>query len=226
MLYFFYMKKLHLGFSLIEIMVVVSIIGIMSAVAYVNFSQGSELSRDAQRQADLQTVSTALELYKNKYGEYPQGCNSPGTWSGHAPDYDCSSGNQYIVGLAPEFIPRLPQDPKLNGDNSGYVYLTNNEGSVYKFIAYRTVESEVVTYDHEFKNCDVDNTASAVPLCNTVYASPYNNNRPNQCRNTNAAFQTSYAVWAGFVVPTVAITNSNYDLFVERGTEDVVCEIP
>jgi len=220
------MKKFQPGFSLIEIMVVVSIIGILSAVLYVNFSQGSELSRDAQRQADIRIVSTALELHKNKYGRYPQGCNSAGTWSGHAPDYQCSSGNQYIVGLAPEFIPRLPQDPKLNGDNSGYAYLTNSEGSVYKFIAYRTVESEVVNYDHEFKICDSDNTASAVPLCNTVFASPYNNNRPSQCRNTNADFRTSYAAWAGFAVPTVSVTNGNYDLLLERATENVVCEIP
>ena len=204
-------------------MVVVSIIGILSAVLYVNFSQGSELSRDTQRQADLRIVSAALELHKNKYGVYPQGCNAPGTWSGHAPDYDCATGNQYIVGLAPEFIPRLPQDPKLNGNNSGYVYATNAEGTVYIFKVRLTVESENVDYGHPFQSCDTNNTNSAVPLCNTVHPS---NNKPNHCQNNNPIFDTSYAVWGGFAVPDVAITNSFYDVGVERLTEDIVCEIP
>lgn len=207
-------------------MVVVSIIGVLSAVLYVNFSQSSESSRDIQRQADLQIVSTALELYKNKYGEYPQGCNAAGSWSGHAPDYACASGNEYILGLAPEFIPRLPQDPKLNGDNSGYAYLTNSDGTVYKFVAHRTVESENVNYGHPFQVCDADNTVSPFPQCNTVFAAPYNNNKPNQCMSNNSIFDTSYGVWGGFAVPTVAVTSSNYDTLVERGTENVVCEVP
>jgi prepilin-type N-terminal cleavage/methylation domain-containing protein len=217
------MKKFQFGFSLIEIMVVVSLIGILSAVGYANFSQGSAQSRDAQRQADLRIVSTALELYKNKYGQYPQGCNSPGTWSGHAPAYDCSSGNQYIVGLAPEFIPRLPQDPRISGDNSGYVYTTNADGTVYIFKVRLTVETENVDYGHPFQSCDTNNTNSSVPLCNTVYPS---NNKPTHCQRNNSIFNTSYAIWAGFAVPDVVVTDSFYDVGVERLTEDIVCEIP
>ena len=205
-------------------MVVVGLIGILSAVGYANFSQGSEQSRDAQRQADIRIVSTAVELYKNKYGRYPEGCNSPGTWSGHALDYACASGNEYIKGLAPEFIPRLPQDPKPKGDDSGYAYLTNTDGSVYKFIVFQTVESEVVDYTHEFKICDYDGDNSATSLCVNVAASE--NNLPDYCKPGNSVFKTSYATWGGFAVPTIAINKSNYSQLVEKGTENVVCMIP
>jgi len=215
------MKKFTSGFSLVEIMVVVAIVSILSAVAYMNFSESSAVFRDAQRQADLRVMSTAIELYKNKYGRYPEGCNGPGVWSGTAPDYSCSSGNQYIQGIAPEFIPRLPRDPKRNGDNSGYVYATNADGTVYILKVRRTVESETVDYNHAFKSCDADNTASPL-TCNRVYPS---NSKPNHCQAHNSIFRTSYAVWGGYAVPNLSITHSNYPTLVERGTEDIICEI-
>lgn len=223
-------------------MVVISIIAILSSVLYVNVSKGSAQSRDVERQADLRTMEIAIGLYKNKYGRYPEGCNSAGTWSGHAADYKCSSGNQYIVGLAPEFIPRLPQDPKLNGNNSGYVYTTNTEGTVFKLMVKNTVEAETVDLDHEFKSCDVSGqgfvncSQSNIPrdppslpnnrcdraMCDRVYPTY---NVPNWCRANNQQFQTSYGVWGGFAAPTISISNANYDLLVERDTEEIVCEI-
>jgi len=218
------MRNKLLGFSLVELLVVISIIGILSAVLYATFSEGSAQSRDAERQADIRNVQSALELYRNKYGNYPAGCNAVGSWSGQAgTSYACSSGNQYIVGLAPEFLPTLPVDTKLNGLNSGYVYTTNAEGTVYKFMARGTVESEIVTFDHEFKSCDADNSISSVPICNATHPS---NNRPNHCRDTNATFRTTYAVWSGFAQPPAAPTVSNYDLLTERYTEDVICDVP
>jgi len=220
------MKKFQFGFSLVEIMVVVSIIGALSAVAYANFSQSSAQSRDVQRQADLRIVSTALDMYKSEYGRYPEGCNGPNKWSGHSPDYSCSSGNQYIEGLAPEFIPRLPQDPKLNGDNSGYVYTTNTDGTVYKFTAYKTVESEEVTYSHEFKFCDTDYAADSAQICVNVSEEPYYNDTPDHCKGDDAIFKTSYATWGGFTIPSVAATHSNFDASVDRYTEEIICDKP
>lgn len=194
------MRRNQFGFSLIELLVVISIIGVLSAVLYANFSQGSAQSRDAQRQSDLRTMESALELYKNKYGRYPEGCNAVGSWSGQTGTaYACLSGNQYIVGLAPEFLPTLPTDPKLNGANSGYVYTTNTEGSVYIIKARTTVESETVGYEHPFKSCPSNNaTGVNGDICDAMATTNNGGNRPAWCRTTSTLFQTSYGVWGGW----------------------------
>lgn len=210
------------GFTLLELMVVVSIIAVLSGGLLFSMTKAGQKSRDTDRIADLRTVQGALELYKQKYGRYPVRCtnanpSTAGGWSGQeGTNFACVSGQQFIVGLAPEFIPVLPKDPKLNGVNSGYVYTTNSDGTVYKLMAKNSVESEVVTYDHELKSCDVDNTASTVPLCNTVAPSF---NKPAHCEENNSQFQRTYAVWGGYA-------NQPGATEVEQATEDVVCEIP
>jgi len=146
-----------------ELLVVISIIGVLATVVFVGARPASEQSRDTQRQADLREVQTALELYKNRHGRYPEGCNAAGSWSGQVDtDYECSSAaTPYIVGdLAEnrpfaEFMLNLPQDVKLNGENSGYVYTTNADGTVYKFMAKNTVEADELDYEHPFRSCEI-----------------------------------------------------------------------
>lgn len=208
------MKKVA-GFTLIEVIVVVSIVAILASVISINFNEGSAQSRDAKRQGDLRNVQSAIELYKQKEGRYPAGCRPAGQWSGQSGTaYACASGNQYIIGLAPEYIPTLPTDPKLNGDNSGYVYATNADGTVYKLMVKGTVETEVVDYDHVFKSCDA--TDSSVGMCDATHPTF---NKPIWCQESDTTFQTTYAVWAGYA----AAAN---DALIERYTEDIVCDIP
>jgi prepilin-type N-terminal cleavage/methylation domain-containing protein len=150
------MKKISAGFTLVEIIVVVSIVAILSAIIYANFSQGSAQSRDAKRKSDLRNLQTAIELYKTENGRYPAGCNGVNIWSGHSGSYACAADSQYIVDLAPKYIKTLPVDPKLNGVESGYMYLTNEKGTVYKLVAWKTVETEVFSdYGFEFQACDI-----------------------------------------------------------------------
>lgn len=51
------------GFTLIELMVVVAIIGIVMAAGIVAFSGAQRNSRDAKRRADVDAISKALEQY-------------------------------------------------------------------------------------------------------------------------------------------------------------------
>ena len=207
------MHRVPHGFTLIELLVVISIIAILSGALYINFSAGSAQSRDADRRADLRNLQTAIELYKNKYGRYPEGCRGPTTgttpvWSGQrGTAYACTSGDQYVVGLAPEFIRALPPDPKLSGVNSGYVYTTNAQGSVYKVMALNTVESLDVPLTDEFARCGpIDpSTGPSWSDVNICARSPRNalGNNPNdaptynECNN-QALRDRTFALSGGF----------------------------
>jgi prepilin-type N-terminal cleavage/methylation domain-containing protein len=54
------------GFTLIEMLVVISLIGILAAMAMVSFSSVQKQARDTTRKSDLKQYQTAIESYSNK----------------------------------------------------------------------------------------------------------------------------------------------------------------
>lgn len=68
----YFAKKCTDGFSIIEVLVVLSIIGVVSTLGAVGFQSSQMKARDSQRKSDLQTIRTALENYYNDEGCYPQ----------------------------------------------------------------------------------------------------------------------------------------------------------
>ena len=61
------------GFTLIELLVVIAIIGILSTIVLVSVNDARIKARDARRVSELRSIATALEVYYDKYGEYPPG---------------------------------------------------------------------------------------------------------------------------------------------------------
>jgi len=62
----------RLGFSLIELLVVISLIGILLAISTSAYSQSKKSARDAKRKADMEQIRSALEIYRNDCKEYPK----------------------------------------------------------------------------------------------------------------------------------------------------------
>ena len=170
------MKQKNLAFTLIEIMVVISIISVLAGVVYAGFGDARALSRDEVRKSTLQEMQVALELYKAQFGFYPAegDCGGPtispgdtpatsginwegqGTWTGPGPQGAFGSQcAEYIVGLAPNFISVLPLDPVWEEETArGYAYQVNSTGSAYKLLSYQTAEADVVAdYNHPFSRC-------------------------------------------------------------------------
>ena len=60
------------GFTLIELLVVISIIGILAVLVMANLNSARSRARDAVRKSDLKNIQTALRLYYNDNGRYPE----------------------------------------------------------------------------------------------------------------------------------------------------------
>ena len=229
------MKTNSSGYSLVEVLITVAIIVFVSVIVYFNINEATAESRDAERRGELRNMQSAIELYKQKNGRYPEGCNGPNAWSGEAGTvYACPIGDEYAIGLAPGFIRALPKDPKLNGNDSGYVYTTDVEGNVYKFMAMNTVETDVVNHSptdtHEFYRCgrtvlDSRNECAVVPSSATGnFAYNTNGSTPGQCSNSGI-YSNDYAVFGGYAKGgTVSGTYRTTDRAREYFSDIVRCK--
>lgn len=72
------------GFTLIEMLVVVAIIGLLSSVILVGLGDVRKDARDTRRIADVRQIQNALEIYYSTNQSYPQDIYN----SFQAPPYD------------------------------------------------------------------------------------------------------------------------------------------
>ena len=66
-------KKVQQGFTIIELLIVIAIIGILAGLVLNNFQGAQAKARDTQRRADINAIHGKLEEYYNNNNGYPDG---------------------------------------------------------------------------------------------------------------------------------------------------------
>lgn len=166
------MKRVK-GFTLVELLVVMAILGILVTLIGANFRSAQIRGRDGQRKSDLKQIANALELFYNDYSFYPDADGSgrilacpydqgavPGIcdWGvGKFVDmyYDGESSTEKTI-----YFRKLPEDVV-----NGYSYYYRNPGSSNsKFQLFARVENT------EDQDCMGGDCAAPSPVysCGTV----------------------------------------------------------
>ena len=66
------MKDRRGGFTLVELIVVISIIMVLAAMIIPGLAKGQYLSKKAATKSEISNMETALALYESDYGAYPE----------------------------------------------------------------------------------------------------------------------------------------------------------
>lgn len=120
-------QKKTFGFTLVELLVTMTIIALLSAIGLTTFSSVQKSARDARRKDDLKHIKIALELYYQKNGSYPL-TSLVDDWLVYS-----NAAQPWIPGLDSSYISKVPTDPlqstakkKPQYDNEyGYAYIVN-----------------------------------------------------------------------------------------------------
>ena len=146
------------GFSLVELLVVITIIAILSVTAYSAFGGNTIKARDSKRVQDLSTIQSALELYYVEFSEYPTSLVS-GSGVGEIPR---------------KYLSTIPIDPKKTGGGVDIPYYFL--GTAQQYVIGTTLENDgtsltsyyVGNSDATTSGTGPDNCTSGVDITNCI----------------------------------------------------------
>jgi len=73
-------SRLQEGFTLVELLIVVVILGVLAAIAIPQFSASTDDSKVAALDSTLNNLRTAIELYYQQHGTYPSAVAAGGSF--------------------------------------------------------------------------------------------------------------------------------------------------
>lgn len=127
-----YTKHYRSGFTLVELLLVIFIIGLLASIVVVAVNSARIKARDGRRIADVTQVRNAVEMFADQSGTFP---STGGNWQDSG-----SNPTNWVPGLTPTFISVLPQDPinrvaDCNREPCPYFYYYKSDGNNYKVYA-------------------------------------------------------------------------------------------
>ncbi len=139
--------KRQQGFTLLELLIVIVIIGILAVIIVPGLSSGPKRARDAQRKADMRGVKNALETFYNDNNSYPVQTTTASTTG-----LTATALINATTGIVTNYLPALPCDPRssvktttttstlctdtVDGSNTlRYLYKSAAAGAAYRVCA-------------------------------------------------------------------------------------------
>jgi len=116
------------GFTLIEILVTIAIIGLLTTLLLSNLQETRARARDARRKSDLNELRTALRLYYNDYQSYPTASSNNEISCG---GLELAWGAAFTCGTT-TYMAELPVDPL---SSQSYYYVRGTDTDAFQLYA-------------------------------------------------------------------------------------------
>ena len=128
------------GFTIVELLIVVVVIAILAAITIVAYNGVTERSRFSSMRSELSSINRAILMYHAENGAYPITPGTSATCNGSWCGWGRTTGDDFIPGLSPKYIAKIPQMPLPAVSGETYLY-RSPDGVNYKLI--RLVQSGV-----------------------------------------------------------------------------------
>ncbi len=116
------------GFTLVELLVVISIIALLSSVVFASINSARAKARDASRATTIHAIQTALEFYYDTYNAYPVMTENE---CGGTEGYTVANNNFMQSLVTAGFLTSYPADPAKTNCNIQYTANSTNGNQGY-----------------------------------------------------------------------------------------------
>ncbi len=151
-------KHYSRGFTLIEVLVVIGIIGLLASIVLVSLSGARVKARDAQRIKDVDTISGVLEVYYAEHAAFPD----PNTICSVGTHDMWSSAACWSSLVSSNYLAKVPVDPT-NVDLGNCSTTANCH--LYHYCTYNNNQSYTLSVNLENAAPASKSTAAALTAC-------------------------------------------------------------
>ncbi len=117
-------KIIKAGFTLVELLIVITLIGMLTIISIASFSNVNRKARDSQRKSDLENLSKALMMYYNDNGNFPDENLVVFGYGANNMEAGFTGPNGVV------YIRKIPIDP-INSSNYMYKYKVDPVGKSF-----------------------------------------------------------------------------------------------